>query len=217
MLMLGDAMSIFARSTWAPSGNSPARMRRKRSRFSSTDRRMGRVGARRGQRAAVLAHCVGRQRVHIGKPSRDQPLGELVQLLVVVGGVVLAVAPLEAEPAHILPDRVDILHVFLDGVGVVEAEVALSAELLRDAEVEADGLGVADVQVAVRLGRKPRDDAAAIASCVAVGRNDLADEVLCGGLGRFGVGHHTDPRIVSAPARTPGYLHLRWLFRGHDD
>ena len=31
-------MSIFARSVRAPSGNSPARMRRKRSRFSSTDR-----------------------------------------------------------------------------------------------------------------------------------------------------------------------------------
>jgi hypothetical protein len=34
--MFGEAMSIFARSTCAPSGNSPARMRRKRSRFSAT-------------------------------------------------------------------------------------------------------------------------------------------------------------------------------------
>ena len=36
--MLPDAMSIFARSTRAPLGNSPARMRRNRSRFSSTGR-----------------------------------------------------------------------------------------------------------------------------------------------------------------------------------
>ena len=36
MIMFGCAMSIFARSTCAPSGNSPAFMRRSRSRFSST-------------------------------------------------------------------------------------------------------------------------------------------------------------------------------------
>ena len=38
MIMLGCARSIFARSTCAPSGNSPARMRRSRSRFSSAVR-----------------------------------------------------------------------------------------------------------------------------------------------------------------------------------
>ena len=34
----GEAMSIFARKTRAPSGNSPARIRSNRSRFSSTGR-----------------------------------------------------------------------------------------------------------------------------------------------------------------------------------
>jgi hypothetical protein len=34
----GLAMSIFARSVCEPSANSPARMRRKRSRFSATER-----------------------------------------------------------------------------------------------------------------------------------------------------------------------------------
>ena len=38
MLRFGDAMSILARSTCAPSGNSPARIRANRSRFSSTGR-----------------------------------------------------------------------------------------------------------------------------------------------------------------------------------
>ncbi len=36
--MFGEDMSIFARSTYAPSGNSPARMRRKRSRLSAAGR-----------------------------------------------------------------------------------------------------------------------------------------------------------------------------------
>jgi len=36
--MLGDAMSIFARSTAAPSGSLPSRISRKRARFSATVR-----------------------------------------------------------------------------------------------------------------------------------------------------------------------------------
>ena len=38
MLILPELMSIFARKTREPSGNSPFFMRRKRSRFSSTER-----------------------------------------------------------------------------------------------------------------------------------------------------------------------------------
>ena len=157
--MLGDAMSIFARSTWAPSGNSPARIRRNRSRFSSTLRvAVRRVGARLGQRAAMGADLVGRVRVDVGQAAADQLLGVLIEPLVVVRGVVLAVVPVEAEPADVVLDGVDVLDVFLDRVGVVEAQVAVAAVLGRDAEVEADGLGVADVQVAVGLGREARDD-----------------------------------------------------------
>ena len=45
----------------------------------------------------------------------------------------------------------------LVGIGVVEAQVALAAELLRDAEIERDRLGVADMEIAVRLRRKAGD------------------------------------------------------------
>ena len=46
-----------------------------------------------------------------------------------------------------------------------------------DPEVEADGFGMADVQVAVGLGREARDDAAAVEAGRHVGRNNFADEV----------------------------------------
>ncbi len=120
-----------------------------------------RIDARLGQRAAVLADLVGRERVDIGEALVDQPLGELVELLVIVRRVVLAILPVEAQPPHVVLDRVDVLDVFLDRIGVVEAEIAASAELLGDAEVETDRLGVPDVQVAVGLGRKARDHTAA--------------------------------------------------------
>ena len=68
-------------------------------------------------------------------------------------------APIEAEPAHVALDGVDIFLLLLGRVGVVEAQVAVAAELLGDAEIEADRLGVADMEIAVRLRRKAGDDA----------------------------------------------------------
>ena len=99
------------------------------------------------------------------------------------------VAPVEAEPADIALDRVDVLLLFLRRVGVVEAQVAVAAEFLRDAEIQADRLRVADVQIAVGLGREARDDLADAAGGD-VGRDDVANEVgvFRGGRsgGRFG-------------------------------
>ncbi len=71
----------------------------------------------------------------------------------------------------------------------------------RDAEVQADRLGVADVQVAVRLGRKPRGDAAAVLAGRVVGVDDLADEVeALGGPGRRR-GHSDILRRKGAPTQ----------------
>ena len=63
------------------------------------------------------------------------------------------------------------------GIGVVEAQVGLAAELGGQAEVEADGLGVADVQIAVRLGRKARVHAALVLVGLQVVEDDVADEI----------------------------------------
>ena len=68
----------------------------------------------------------------------------------------LVVRPAADEPVHVFGDGVHILDVFLGRVGVVHAQVADAAELAGDAEVEADGFGVADVEIAVRLRRKAR-------------------------------------------------------------
>src|SRR5262249_13338762 len=85
-------------------------------------------------------------------------------------------APVEAQPANVLLDRIDVLLLLLDRVGVVEAQVAAAAELLGNPEVERDRLGVTDVEVPVRLGREAghdlRDPALAH-----VGGDDLADEI----------------------------------------
>ena len=71
MLMLGEAMSIFARSTWAPSANSPARIRAEEVEvLLHRPVAVRAVPAGLGQRAAVLADLVrasGRRR----RPGRS--------------------------------------------------------------------------------------------------------------------------------------------------
>ena len=141
------------------------------------------------ERAAMLPNLIGGQIADVGFAGLDELDGPGVELIEVVGGVEEAVLPVEAEPAHVLDDGVDVLDLFLGRVGVVEAHVALAAELGRQAEVQADGLGVADVQIAVRLGRKAGVHASPVLVGLQVLEDDLPDEVRRSGRTRrrFGV------------------------------
>src|ERR1051326_2796654 len=85
-------------------------------------------------------------------------------------------APVEAEPMHVVDDRARVLRLFLLGVGVIAAHISAPAVLLRDAEVETDRLRVADVEIAVRLGREARDDGAVLSSAE-IFLDDLPNEI----------------------------------------
>ena len=212
MFRLGDAMSILARSTREPSGNSPACHA-----LEQVEVLLHRAIAVRavlaglGQRAAVLADLVGGQVVDVGLAVLDQLDRPLVELLEIVGGVVEAV-PLEAQPAHVLLDGIDVLRLFLRRVGVVEAQVGRAAELVGQAEIEADRLGVADVQVAVGLGRKARLDAAPPYLLVfRSSMNDVADEVGGRGSGarvaaHFRLGIRRCHRLILSQGNAPPLL-----------
>ena len=147
---------------------------------------VGARGARLGRDAAVLLPLLLREVADVGLAGADEGLGELVHLVEQVRGVEEAVAPVEAEPAHVLLDGADVVLVLLGGVGVVHAEVALAAEELRHAEVDADRLGVADVEVAVGLGREARDDGAVVGAGGEIVGDELLDEVAAT-FGRRGV------------------------------
>jgi len=164
-----------------------------------------------GQRAAVLADLIAGEIVHVGLALADELFRPFVEPLEVVAGVVEVRAPVEAEPADVRHDGVHVLLTLLGRVGVVEAQIAAAAVVLRQAEVQADGLGVADVQVAVRLGREARDHLAAEAAFAVVRLDDLADEVGRAGLSGHGGNPITDQVPVSSRT-VPG----RRLTRGHD-
>jgi hypothetical protein len=134
------------------------------------------VAPRLGQGAAGLAHLGGRLVVDIGLAGLDQMLGPVIELLEMVRSMVEMLAPVEAEPAHVAHDGVDVLLLLPGRVGVVEAQMAAPAELRRHAEVQADGLGVADVQIAVGLRREARDDLL-VAPRRDIGADDVPDEI----------------------------------------
>ena len=91
---------------------------------------IGAGAARLGDRAPVGADLLLREAVDVGLAGLDQLHREVVEALEVVRGEVQAV-PLEAEPAHVALDRLDVLHVLGGRVGVVEAEVAACRRISR--------------------------------------------------------------------------------------
>jgi hypothetical protein len=123
---------------------------------------VGAVAAGFGKRAAPGAHLGGGLAVDVGVACFDQALCRAVHEIEIIAGVIEIGAPVEAQPLHRADDGIDVLLLFFFRVGVVEAQVAGAAVALRQPEVEADRLGVADVQIAVRLRREARADSCRI-------------------------------------------------------
>ena len=106
----------------------------------------------------------------------DQLHRPIVELVKVVGCKMFGI-PFKAEPANIFFDRFNKFGVFLLRVGVVEAKIALAAKLFGDAEVQANGFRVADMEVAIGLRRKPGLNLSIIFTASDIVSDDLADEV----------------------------------------
>ena len=147
--------------------------------------------------AAVLADLLSRQVVDIGLAIFDQDLGKPVDFVEVVRGIERLTVPAEAQPGHVLLDGLDVLDVFGAGVGVVVAQVALAAILGRQAEVQADGFGVADMQVAVWLGRKAGVHAPLVLSLREIIVDDLLDEGAGGCWAAVRVGHERKTTVIA--------------------
>src|SRR6185312_5438581 len=127
---------------------------------------------------AAVANLLFVLAVDVRETFVHHELGELVELLEIIRGVVLAVLPVVAEPAHVVLDRLDVLDVLGDGVGVVEAQVAEPSGCQRGrSEVEDDRFRVADVEVTVGLGREARHHATAVLARGEILLDDVGDEI----------------------------------------
>ena len=83
----------------------------------------------------------------------NQPYGKIPKLLEVVGSIIF-VSPLISQPLDIFLDGFYIFYIFFSRVGVVKAEIGLSAVLLGEPEVDADAFRVSEMEVPVRLRRE---------------------------------------------------------------
>ena len=54
------------------------------------------------------------------------------------------------------------LDIFLAGIGIIKAQITEPVELSGETEIETDGFRMTDMQIAVRLRRKPRVNPAAV-------------------------------------------------------
>ena len=114
--------------------------------------------ARLGERAAIFAHVVGGLFIDVGVARGNQVLRRLVHKVKIIAGEKNVLAPVKAQPLHRLNDRIDVFLFLFFRIGVVKAHVARAVIGLREAEIKANRLGVADVQITIRLRRKPRAD-----------------------------------------------------------
>ena len=128
--------------------------------------------------AAKKANVVRGLGVHIGMARLNECLCKLIQLFEVVAGKVMVRTPVESEPTHRLLDGIDKLLVFFCGVGVVEPKMTAAGIALGQAKVQADGFGVAEMEIAIGLGRKASNEFFDTTSLQVV-FNDVSEEVLC--------------------------------------
>ena len=103
--------------------------------------------------------------------------GVFVELFEIVGCVEQPLVPVEAEPPHITHDGLFEFHCFLAGIGVVKTKVAKAFVLGSHSKIQAYRLCMADVQIAVRLGRESRMHTAAILARFDVLSDPLANEI----------------------------------------
>ena len=121
------------------------------------------VLARGLDRAAVLPHLLLGLVIDVCLALEYHLLGPLIELVEIIGSVAFLL-PLESQPLDVLFDCVHIFGVLLRRIGVVVAEVGLSVIFLGKAEVYAETLGVAEVQIAVRLRRETGEYAVILAA-----------------------------------------------------
>ena len=136
----------------------------------------GAVLARLGKGAAAVLDLVGSHLAGVGLAAPDQLLAALVHLREIVRSVVELV-PLESQPADVALDGADVFLLLLGRVGVVVAQIAGAAVLDGGAEIDADGLDVADVKVSVGLRREPGRDGSGVPVVLYIFVYDVVDEV----------------------------------------
>ena len=105
----------------------------------------------------------------------DEPDSKIPKLLKIVAGIV-DVSPLETKPLNIMLNTFNIFCVFLDGVRVVEAQVAHATIFFGQAKVDGNSFSMPYMQIAIRLWRESRLDFSAVSAFGQIIFNNLLNK-----------------------------------------
>ena len=103
---------------------------------------------------AVLPDFLSRQVTDKGLALLDQKDGTFIHLFKIIGGKEKPVLKIRSQPLHILYNGLHKLRLLLGGVGVVKAQIKLSAVFLCQAVIQQNGLCMPDMQITVGLRRE---------------------------------------------------------------
>ena len=92
------------------------------------------AGGLAGIGAAVLAHLLAGQVIHISLALGDELLSVLVALIKIIAAVEDTAVGVGTQPVQILDDTVDVLLAFAGGVGVVQTQIEFAAVLVQKME-----------------------------------------------------------------------------------
>jgi len=135
------------------------------------------ICARRGEVATGVGDRLGVLIVDVGEPFGDQIFGPGVELFEVITRIQSSPVTFETQPLQVAFDRNDEISTFLFGVGVVEPQIARAAEITGDAEVQTDRLGVTNMEIPIRFGRKTRLYPVAVGPLFVIAANELPNEI----------------------------------------
>ncbi|EJW99614.1 hypothetical protein EVA_12279 [gut metagenome] len=136
----------------------------------------GAGSARLGQSAAIFLHFLATQIAHISLAFLDELLSVLIALLKIITAIVDSTVGNGTQPAQIFLNALDIFVVLTHRIGVVKTQIEFTSISFGDAPVNPDGLGAADVQVAIGFGWKTGMNLVYPAFCQ-VGIDDLSKKI----------------------------------------
>ena len=114
----------------------------------------GTVASGFGEGSTVFSHLVLAEFIHIRKSAHDPVLSDFIAFVIIVGSIIETTGPVKSKPVNIPLDCFDIFSILFGRICVIKAQIAFSAILFCGKKVHDQRFAVANMHIAIGLGRK---------------------------------------------------------------
>ena len=145
--------------------------------FLNTAIAIGALFARFRERATVGLDLSSRQVIDISEPLPDEFYRIVIEFVEVIRSIEHAVLPGKAQPMDIRLDRINIFRILFRRIRIIETQIAQAMIVLSQTKIQANGLGMADMKITIRLRREPRMDTLCILPVLQIFFNRILNKV----------------------------------------